>query len=467
MKALPVDEATTSTRRLRKRSIGYGVLLTIGLLVNVLLITVINAPSLLAFFYFLFISLILYFWLVGRNLVEAALLYSFYALLVITLFLVQHWTYPDYFGFSGGPYIGTDDSDYYTHVADELPHSFPVRERPVRNYELLMRFITWYPVTHPFDILFFNVLPLVLIPPFTFRLALVLTYKREVSRLAYKLVLFCPFLLANSLVLIRDGWTAMCLLGSTLFFLRQQYFKVSVLLAFLAALRMGSALVLVIILGCYVCWRFIDTRGVSRKILFMGGATAVATIALLLLYPMILSYLESKGFLNTFFFRQYFVGRYLLQNPNTSLVGDSIMVSIYQQNPLVRIPLGFLYFFMSPWFVPNWIIREGIFVPRMLMQNIFALLFIFYFKYLIQAIVHIWFSSDKKMLFTLLAYLVAILALSQASLQIRHKVMLLPLMYILVAYGYYHRTKVGVTLGTTGAVSSAVIQFVRMLLRLG
>jgi len=256
----------------------------LALLTNVVLIGIVNFSSILGYLYFLLLTLILYKWLVGKTDLEPVSLYALYSFLVIALYLLQSWAYPDFMGFSGS----TDDARYYVHVADSLPSNFPVTMATsgrVRNYELLMRFISWYPVTHPFDILFFNVLPLVLIPPFTRRVAVILTRREDVGKMAYKLVMLCPFLLSNSLVLVRDGWTAMTCIGAIWFFLRTKYVRMGFLIALSFYFRIGSGLLLTFVLLFLVLLRFIQKRGINRKLLYVIALLTVVGITLLVLYP--------------------------------------------------------------------------------------------------------------------------------------------------------------------------------------
>ena len=96
-----------------------------ALFVGVGIVLWVNAASVLGYFYFLFLTVMLYRLVIRKRGMEPVFLYALYSLLVISLYLLQYWSLPEYLGLSGPFGIGTDDTRYYWEVADALPSSFP------------------------------------------------------------------------------------------------------------------------------------------------------------------------------------------------------------------------------------------------------------------------------------------------------------------------------------------------------
>jgi len=430
---------------------------------NAVLIVLIHPLSIFSYLYFFLLSLLCYKILVGDGKLEPIYLYPFYSFLIVIMYLLQYWGYPEYFGFSGGLGIGTDDARFYSMVAASLPSDFPVRVDWIYPYGQLLRAVTWwYQVKHPLDILFFNAIPLVLIPSLTSGVAATLTDQEAIRKTSYRLVALCPFLLSNSLILIRDGWIAMAFIGAILYFLEGKYARMALLVALAFYLRIASALVLLFVLIAFAMIELIHKRGISRLTYSVGILVGIGVTAFLF-YPSVDRYLEAKGVYNNIAFRENYLS-FMELSVQASSSGDSVALWIYHQSPWIRLPLGFVYYFMAPFFVPNFI-GKGVLAPRGLLTNLFAILSVFYLKCFIQAVFKAWHDDSIKWRVIILTYLVSVLMLSQVSIQLRHKVMLLPLFYVLVAYGHHNQTKWGRTTGTITAYVSATVQLGRSLLR--
>lgn len=420
----------------------------------------VHPSGVLGFLYFLLLTLFFYKLLLHRNILEPLLLYGLYTFLAISLYALQYWSVPEYIGFSGPRGIGTDDGFFFSQIATSIPYETYVAN--ITPFSKLLHFVSLYPVTHPFDILFFTVMMTVFIPVFTREVALIITNQKKVAKLAFILVGICPFTLSNALILVRDGATVALFMGSLYFFLKRQYLTMGILASLLFYVRIASGLQLVFALAFFVLLRLIQFRRTSSKIFYLLVIFLAGSIVISLFYPTIYTYLEGKHIIvNSSFIREGYVER-MAQGTATS---DSIFFSIYQKGLLIRVPFGFLYFLFTPFFVPRYIIKNGIFIPRVLLENIAAVLFWFYFKWFVQGIFKIWKGNNLSLKFTVLTYLALILMLSQLSIQFRHKVMILPLFYIIVAYGYYNREKVGIFFGGLGSISLAATQILRALIR--
>jgi len=74
-------------------------------------------------------------------------------------------------------------------------------------------------------------------------------------------------------------------------------------------------------------------------------------------------------------------------------------------------------------------------------------MFIWYFAYFSRTIVRIVKGSNSVVTIFVLIFLIDVLVLSQASMQIRHKVALMPLFYVILGFGYVYRRRTPVLVG--------------------
>ncbi|MBC8228551.1 hypothetical protein H8E77_03265 [bacterium] len=75
-------------------------------------------------------------------------------------------------------------------------------------------------------------------------------------------------------------------------------------------------------------------------------------------------------------------------------------------------------------------------------------------------------NKELAMRTVAVAFFILLLIVSQISIQLRHKTMLMPLFYILVAYGFYNKTKLGEILGIGGSLSLILVQFAVNIIRI-
>lgn len=437
-----------------------------ALSVEILVLVTVHFTSTFAFLYFLGLTLLCYRLLVGKRLVEPLWLYAYYAGLVIALFGLHYVSYPEYYGFTAADVAGTDDSFFYSLVADRLPPDFPLRANFAyylqigHSYATLLEVAIPFPIKHPFSVLFFNAMGAVFIPVFTGRLAREITGSEEAGRVAFALTLICPFLLANSLILIRDGWTAALYAGSLYFFLRKQYVRLGILAVLLFFIRIASGAQLLFALGIFTLPLLKDAKGgVIRKMFYTSSALIAGGVLLYFMFPLLYEYALGKDLVQTMLFRADFVERFAKAGSGS---GSPLIYSIYQQPAFLRIPLATLYFIALPFFAPDEIWVQGIFIPRAFMVCMFAILFVGYFKYFVQGVSSAIRRNQGKVKTAVYVFLLTIAILSQASMQWRHKVMLMPLFYVIVAYGFYNGTKLEKQLGTLAGASLLALQLLNL-----
>ncbi|MCS3643326.1 hypothetical protein [Salinibacter ruber] len=437
-------------------------ILLLGLVVQTGFITAVHFSAGFAYLYFFVLTVGFYRATVGRNWLEPIALYLLYSSLIIAAYYVNYWTFPGFYGFTPGEIAGTDDSYFYSLVASSIPQDFPVRPGYYLSnhpYEFLMEWVSPHSITHPFDILFFNAVGAVFIPVYTRMLAYEITKDRRIAQLAFWLIALCPFMLNYTIILVRDGWTAALFAGSIVFYMRRQFGRAAVLGSILFFLRIASGLQLLLVIGLLTLYYFSRFDSVRVQTAYIFGTATASIAAVVISYPY-LEYLIVKyggGFIGLLF-RENFLD--VLQGMQPS----SFFVIINQQPIYLRLPLAFLFFISFPFFVTENMFVQGEFVWRVALKCVYALLFIVYFKWLVQGAIRLLQKEYLLPRMMFFAFSVLILLLSQASMQLRHKVMVMPLFYILVAYGYHRSTRFGRQLGLIGGFAVAVLNIAKFLL---
>ena len=442
-------------------------LAVIGFCLEAIIIAIVHLPAVIGFLYFFGTTLALYAFLFRRVRNDCFILYTLFGALTLGLYFFQYLAFPEFMGFSGGLGIGTDDAFFFASI-QAIDGISPIGSSLIRFGKLdlafpkFIHFLTPLPTRHPLDVLFFATMFAALIPLITGELALLLTKDEKTAKLAYLLSMFCPFLLAQSLILLREGMICALSMATLFLFLKKRYIEMALVISLLLYIRTASGLLCLTLLIIVAYLKMIQMRGLYSKLFYVMILVVVATIFATLLYPMVYSYLQSKNIVVTESIVRYdHIGRFVDGR------SDSIVGKIYDQPLWIRIPLGFVYFFFAPNFVPQAIIEDGLFIPRSFMVNLSALFMtFFYFRYFIQGFFSAIKNRDVNLKITIGMYLVFVFIISQFSMQYRHKTMFLPLFYIIVAYGYYHRTRLGEILGNLGSIFLFLGQFLRTLVRL-
>ncbi|MFW6008910.1 MAG: hypothetical protein ACOCP8_06555 [archaeon] len=411
-------------------------------ILSILLVGFINYSSIISYLYALIITVLLYVIIFKEYNSEVILLFGLYSLITIAIFLVQLISLPDYFGFSGGLGIGTDDSYFYSQITSDLPHGFPLREGYdlyINKYSKMLIYITPFKITHPFDVLFINSIPITLLPLFTRGTALLYFKDKEIAWYAFVFMAICPYTLSNSLILIRDGWIATLMIGSIYFLHRKQYLLLIISVFLLFYLRIASGA-----LGLFLLVIFMLTiqnelsKNIINKIIRISFIAIIIISIIIFLSPIIIDYMKSKNIYGTIF-RESIANRFFIENDS-----NSFYASILSQPAYIRIPLVSVFYVISPLFSPDSLVRNGVFIPRALLTSIiYPFLAIFYLKYFIQAIIYMFKNPIFKQRLLLLLYIFSIIIISQLSLQPRHKTMIMPLFYLLVSSGLVYKENIG------------------------
>jgi hypothetical protein len=457
----------TGIRSLTQQACSKGVGVLAALAVAVTAVVLISSRSVISYFYFMTITVLLYTVLFRKVSAEPMLLYALYSMLTIALYLLQFISLPEYFGFTGGFGIGTDDHFFYSQVAARLPAGFLTRPNylaNISNYSTVLRFVTPFAVLHPLDILFFNVIPLVFIPVLVRLVTFAVTHSSKAARVSFLVAAICPFTMSNGLVLVRDGWTAALFIGAIYCYLARRHFCLIGIVLCLFYIRIGSGVALlstlaVLVIVAQVALR--KSRGHASVWWVVLGIAVIMAFGGVFGGPIIAN-LRGKGIALSWtglLFRESFVTGFLGS-------GDSTLYRISQTPFFERIPLTFLYFLIAPFLSLRSLVLDGVFIPRNVLTNVlYPVVFLVYLKWGVQGLFAALRKRNTGVFLLYVAFGGLLLGLSQASLQVRHKTMIMPLMYVLVGYGAANRTRMGRLFGGMATVGVGLAELIFLVIR--
>jgi|GEM_PF-3520278 len=402
--------------------------------------------------------------------------FVFYAALTLGLYEWQLVANPEYFGFSGGLGVGGDDSFFYSLAAPHLPANFPVRDgywlRSHHYADVLKLLSKGFQAlrmeVHPLDFLFFNVLGLATVPFFAKKVTFLATRDTGAASFAFLTTLICPVLIANGLIMIREGWMAACLIGAFYFAMKRHYFMLGCLLLGALYLRIEvGGLLLTSIIAYFSLIKRTDTRRPDGPVQRWRSTSTIlvifGTIILLSIgFGALLGIEEIVTEAGSLVYRGDFLESFIGATHSADRGG-----TFYRINQLpwfFSVPLGFLFFIGSPFFTLFGLTNNGEYIPRMLLGNVFAVMFICYFAFFVRGLMRVLTTSNAVMTVLALIFLVDVLILSQASMQIRHKVALMPLFYVIVSYGFVYRKSIP---WSAGLVASITLIFVTVGVNVG
>jgi hypothetical protein len=401
------------------------------------------------------------------NVARSLLVYSSVAMV---LYLLQRAALPEYYGFSGPPWIGTDDSYFFSLGSPDLPADFPVREGYFLRDDTYGAFLRLFGNSlhrlfgsvHPLDLTLINVSIVALLPSAVSSVIRNLEGDELAAEFGRRASLWCPFLLANSAVLVRDGLIAAAYAVAIHAVLQRRYIVTLACIAFAAYLRLQHGVLLVGILWLVSTAQWSIGRGQGagaaprswRWLLAMWAIPAVLGIAMLFV---LLQTNVAGMLLSNSFFRQDFLQTFIVEGA----ARDSGSSTFYQINQLpwvARLPLALGFYFVSPLVDLTRLTNASLFVPRDYMFAFFGILMIPYTALFARGALRAFAGRRAVLIALIVGYAVSLLAVSQGSMQIRHKVPLLVLFYVVVASGLGRADKRTQALAILMALMLGVVQ---------
>ncbi len=397
--------------------------------ISLLAVSSIDLLSIITMLFFLGIGLILnFFFFKNPDYLVYVNIFLFYTIIAVLIYWSNIMLFSNNYGCTGGDFGGTDDVYFFeeatngglSHRGDRgiFMHSFS------KMLEVFHIAISIFKVTKVIDLLFLNILFQAFIPLFVKRIKFNFTSDNKAAMLAFRLVLISPFIMQHSLVLVRDGIVATTFIGALFFYIEKKHLLLVVFLLITFYLRIVSGLMLVGFIFLYI--NFEISRW--RVLLYVFLTLFILTF----FSPVIMKNLNAIGLFESGIFRSayfdYIKGR---------ASADSGAVLIYGLPAYLRIPLGTTYFIGTPFFNISSLNYSNIIYLWSSLSVAYSALFLFTVVFYIRAFA----VKRNEILFPLLfGFTFIAMLLSQLSIEVRHKTMIMPLYFIIIGISYYRPT---------------------------
>jgi hypothetical protein len=353
--------------------------------------------------------------------------------------LVQSTVYPDSYGTTSPDSAAwTDDSFFFSALADSVPPDLLTREdywlyEPM--FAKLIRAMTPLRIEHPLDALFFQSGTAALLATFSSRLMLQLSRDRQLASLVFVFTVVCPFLLMHGgAILLRDTLTAALFVYSLCCINERRFVRAALVMALQLAVRPGTA---AIFMFAYPIIYFAEVRNfVGRRPITSAATAILLVLAGVVAFPLALEYVSGLYTSGTV----TLLGRELYTDLSLNSSANAFFLRIQELPFPVKLVLNAAYLFMYPFLSVRTVLDAPLFDARSFLLNVVAP---FYSLWL-----NAWFFAgalrgkpviDRQRAITVALALILILV-GTYSLQTRHKTIIYPLYYMLIAVGFARAT---------------------------
>ena len=360
-------------------------------------------------------------------------------LLTAIFVAIQIYNFPNSYGTTSPHGSQTDDSYFFSLLADEIPPGMETRDSYFlyqSTFPSLIKALTFFRITHPLDVLYFlsGIAGLVCVyaRQLTMRIA---ASDSRAAKAAYSLCLLCPLLLMNGgAVLVRDTFTGALFIMSLCFIYRKRYFTALICIGIHYALRPGTALLILPLYGVIflseIRTAFVDSGSRARFFLLSFGGLAVL-VGLYVMRDTISSLLEENTVIIGKFMREGMLDNYI------GLGGQGTFVWVQQQSLALKLSLAGPYILLNPFLTLGGFSNSIIFDLRTFLMGFIYPLFVFGVHAMVFSSLMVRVAFSNRIWLMFLAFLLGCTLIGVFSLESRHKVVLQPLYYILAAIGIY------------------------------
>ncbi len=400
-------------------------------------ILIVHPHGIIAFAWYYCLWLGVMYVLHREELQDFALAFVVNSAFVAVYFLVQIRIFPESYGTTSPLGAQTDDSYFFSMVADAIPTYLEVRDGYFlysHPFTSLVRSVTLHVIDHPMDAIFFQSGVAAMLATFSKLLMFQLSSSERLARTVFVFAVTCPFLMMNGgVIFIRDTFTAALFAYSLTCFNDRRFVLAAVAMALQMTLRLGTALML---LPAYAVIYWEELASFARRHWKLVGAATLALVAWAIrllqsdldLTDLLVGTSEGGGL--NIVGREIFEG--LIANPGSNV----LLLKIQEQPFAIKLLLNAGYIFLYPSLSPKEAFAGPLLDVRGVVLNLFVPIYAFW--------LNAWFIAGavSKALVTrkqreiVVAFFVTLILIGTYSLQTRHKTILYPLYYFVVAIGF-------------------------------
>lgn len=367
---------------------------------------------------------------------DFAFAFSVSSAFIAAFYVVQTTVFPDSYGTTSPFGAWTDDSYFYALAADTIPVGLELRDyyyMYTHPFTSLIRALTPWSIDHPMDVIFFQAGVSALLATASQRFAQQIAADRKFPETVYLLTLFCPFLMMNGgVILLRDTFAAALFIYSLSALNDRRYLAAAISIALQLAVRPGTALILV---PAYAIIYSQEIRASARRHKLLAISAALALLgAVAYAFDNALALIEfaaeelGGG-------RLALEGRDLMDVLSSDPEGNTLLLAIQELPFPIRVLLNGAYIFAYPFLSLKNAFPGGFFDLRSIALNLITPIYAFWLNAWFVAGILTRVRLARRQVAIVVAVLFTFLLIGTYSMQTRHKTIIYPLYYVVVAIG--------------------------------
>ena len=375
-------------------------------------------------------------------------------------YLVQTNVFPESYGTTSPLGSQSDDSYFFSLVADSIPYKLEVRnEYNLYNHPFTsaIRHLTILTIDHPMDVIFFQSGVAATLATFSKRFMYQISSDKHLAQVVYAFALVCPFLMMNGgVVFLRDTFSAALLIYSLSCLNESRYFLALAAVAIQIAIRPGTGLIL---LPIYFVIYFEEIKTwINQHIIFTISGLIVLSGAIWFLIQTALANASELLMGTSEGGAVSLLGREIFDGLTTAADGNKILLAIQEQTFVIKLILNGAYIFLYPFLSPKFAFSGNSFDVRSVVLNFVFPIYSFWLNAWFTAGVLNRIKVTKRQTEVVISIVLFFLLIGTYSIQSRHKTIIYPLYYIVAAIGFMRASKLSLQIGYIFSFSLIAMQ---------
>lgn len=431
-----VSAAMTATNTLapdRRESQKQNIIMAAAAAVTATLASTVHLYSVMMYVYY-FILWMSFIYVLHRSMLrDFAFAYVINSLAIAVFFVIQTRIYPESYGTTSPLGSWTDDSFFFALSADSAPSSLELRASYhlySQPFSTMVQWLTLPRTSHPMDVIFFQSGTAALLASFTKRFMWQMSSDAKLSKTAYLLAITCPFLMMNGgVIFIRDTFVAALFIYALSNLFDRRFILAGVAIVLEMVIRPGTGFILLpaIALIYLAGGRLFSARNVAVAALCLP--LAVLVLARVSVFADLLpQYSASIDQVSV-------TGRDVFNDLRSDAGANAIFLALQDQPFLIRFILNGGYMFAYPFLDPIGSFETPYFDLRTVMMGVVIPVYAFWLNawFVAGALTQVRAMNRQSLI--LWATILTLLIVGTYSLQTRHKTIIYPLYFLIIAVG--------------------------------
>ena len=364
---------------------------------------------------------------------DFATAYFLNSLAIAVFFLIQTQVYPESYGTTSPLGSWTDDSFFFALAADEVPSTLELRDSYYlysQTFSSIVRWLTLPPTSHPMDLIFFQSGIAALLATFTKRFMWQMSADRKLANTVYVLAVTCPFLMMNGgVIFIRDTLVAALLIYTLACLFDRRFILAAIAVGLEILIRPGTGVILLPAIA------IIYLSG-GKKLLSKGNLAVAALCMPIAAFALVrISALRELLPGGDAIAQLSLTGREVWTDLRADAGSNAIFLALQEQTFLVKFILNGAYMFAYPFLNLTGSFATPYFDVRTVVMGLVVPIYAFWLNawFIAGALTRVKAMDRQRQV--IYAFAITLLILGTYSLQTRHKTIVYPLYFLVIAVG--------------------------------